>query len=47
MSAPPIPRYSLTKLESLARDLLRERWPVEALQKVDRALDAKALSLAD
>ncbi len=27
MNAPPIPRYSLAKLESLARDLLRERWP--------------------
>ncbi|MBI4537150.1 MAG: ImmA/IrrE family metallo-endopeptidase [candidate division NC10 bacterium] len=27
MSTPPIPRYALTKLESLACDLLRERWP--------------------
>lgn len=31
MKPPPVPRYSLPKLESLARALLRERWPTLAI----------------
>lgn len=31
MKPPPIPDYSLHKIESMARSLLRERWPTLAV----------------